>query len=134
MNAQRGFSLITAIFLIVVLAALGAFMVTLSSTQQFTTVLSQRGASAYHAARSGIEWGAYRALEDGACAPSTTFALGGGALAGFSVTVTCAASTHTEVPGGAYNVYTLESAAQLGTFGNADFVSRRMRVVVADAP
>jgi len=54
---QRGFSVIAAIFLLVVLAALGAFMLTFSTVQQTTGTQDLQGARGYQAARSGVEWG-----------------------------------------------------------------------------
>jgi len=52
---QSGFLLVTAIFLLVVLAALGAFILTISGTQQTSSALDVQGARAYQAARAGIE-------------------------------------------------------------------------------
>jgi len=54
---QRGFAAIAAIFLIVVLAALGGFMLTFSNTQQLTAAQDLQGTRAYWAARAGLEWG-----------------------------------------------------------------------------
>lgn len=59
MNPRRhqvGFAAIAAIFLVVVLAALGAFMVTFSNTQQLTSAQDLQGTRAYWAARAGLEW------------------------------------------------------------------------------
>lgn len=130
---QRGFSLLSAIFLIVVIAALGVFMVTLSGTQHFTTLLSLKGAQAYNASRAGLEWGVYQALVVGSCAGSTPLTLTHGGVSGFSVTVTCSSSTHTEA-GDTFNIYAITAFASSGTLGQADYVSRRMRTVVSDAP
>ena len=55
--AQRGFAAIAAIFLVVVLAALGGFMLTFSNTQQLTSAQDVQGSRAYWAARAGLEWG-----------------------------------------------------------------------------
>ena len=55
-NRQSGFLLVTAIFLLVILAALGAFILTISGTQQTSSALDVQGARAYQAARAGIEW------------------------------------------------------------------------------
>ena len=52
-SAQRGFSLISAIFLLVVIAALGTFAVTLSTSQQQSAALDVLGSRAYQAARAG---------------------------------------------------------------------------------
>ncbi len=54
---QNGFAAIAAIFLVVVLAALGGFMVTFSNTQQLTSAQDVQGSRAYWAARAGLEWG-----------------------------------------------------------------------------
>lgn len=62
---QRGFAIVTAIFLLVVLAALGAFIVNVSSTQQIGSALDVQGVRAYHAAKSGIDWGIYQVTRNG---------------------------------------------------------------------
>ena len=63
---QSGFSLVTAIFLLVILASLGAFIVTISGVQQTSSALDVQGSRAYQAARSGIEWGTYQVLQTAA--------------------------------------------------------------------
>ncbi len=57
-QSQRAFVLPAAIFLLVVMAALGAFMVTFSSTQHLTSAQDVQGSRAYWAARAGLEWAA----------------------------------------------------------------------------
>jgi len=102
-----GFSIVAAIFLLVVLAALGAFILNVSSNQQIGSALDVQGARAYQAARAGIEWGVFQvqatpAYNFGhaplpnpntrACPASpTSFALPVSAvtLSGFTVTVIC---------------------------------------------
>lgn len=94
---QRGFSLITAIFLLVFLSALGAFMVTFTGLQQTTIQTDVLGVRAYYAARAGIDWALYRALDPDiepiqanfATCPADTLTGLGGSLAPFTVTVTC---------------------------------------------
>lgn len=56
----RGFTIVSAIFILVVLAALGAFIVTISTNQQIGSALDVQGVRAYQAARAGIEWGLYK--------------------------------------------------------------------------
>lgn len=80
---QRGMSLVTAIFILVVLAAIGGYMVLVAGVQSRTTVMALQGARAYHAARSGLEWGINRDLNSGVCV-SDSFQLDG-----YTVTVTC---------------------------------------------
>lgn len=102
---QGGFSIVTAVFLIVVLALLGAFIVSVTGLQQSSLQLDVQGVRAYQAARAGIEWGAYQVLDPNntipaaglASCPGTTNLTGlGGSLSPFTVTVTCAQTDATE--------------------------------------
>lgn len=109
---QRGFSTITAIFLLVILAALGAFMVTFTGLQQTTVQADVLGVRAYYAARAGVEWGLHQALDPentiappppwppsplpfAACPAGMLTGLGG-SLSPFAVTVTCTSTDATE--------------------------------------
>lgn len=86
-----GVGLVTAIFLLVVLAGLGVALVSVFSNQQASSALDEQGARAYQAARAGVEWGLYQQLQRNNCPATSTFALpAGSTLSGFSVTVTCA--------------------------------------------
>ena len=131
---QRGFSLISAIFLLVVIAALGTFAVTLSTTQQQSAALDVMSARAYQAARAGIEWGAYQALRNGACVdtvlPAGTFP---GTLSGFVVMITCPSAIHDDTAGTGtpprVTSWIITSTATQGA--GADLVSRQMRVTIA---
>jgi MSHA biogenesis protein MshP len=74
--AQHGFAAIAAIFLVLVLAAFGAFMVSFSNTQHLNTARDVQGSRAYWAARAGLEWGVAGVFATSACAaPSTTMAI-----------------------------------------------------------
>jgi MSHA biogenesis protein MshP len=103
---ERGFSIITAVFLLVVLAMLGAFMLSVTGIQQSSSVLDVQGARAYQAARAGVEWGAWQVLDPNnaigtpalptcPASPTNLSALGG-SLSPFAVTVTCTATSTTE--------------------------------------
>ncbi len=141
----RGFSIVSAIFLLVVLSLLGALMLTFSTVQHTTAAQDVQGSRAYQAARAGIEWGLYQLLQTGTQAapgcdpnpaltprfvPNTATALGG-TLAGFSVTVTCVAAAngpYTEA-NIATNIYTITSTATIGTGpGDPAYVERRLQV------
>jgi MSHA biogenesis protein MshP len=131
--AQRGFTIVTAIFLLVVLAGLGAFIVAVSTLSSTATGLDVQGARAYQAARVGMEWGLYRQLRDGSCVASSTFAFPDAAsLQGLTVTVAC--TSHPDANGGP-TVREIEATACNrpapdcpGTVG-ANYVERRVRVV-----
>ena len=57
MNRQAGFSLPLAIYIITVLAVIGAVMVTLSQTGQQSTALEIQSIRAFYAAESGTQIG-----------------------------------------------------------------------------
>ena len=133
-HRHGGFTLVTTIFFIVVLAALGLFMATISSTQRATSTFAIVGPRAWFAARSGMEWGAATALAGGTCFPSpTTFALNGGTTTGYSVALTCSETTVTEGPA-TYNVYNLQVVAFRGVPNGEDYFSRTLNASVTDAP
>lgn len=89
---QAGVGLVTAIFLLVVLAGLGVASVTLFTSQQASANLDLEGAKAYQAARAGIEWGLYEQLRHGRCAASSSFGFPVASVLGsFRVTVGCTA-------------------------------------------
>jgi len=138
---ERGFSLVTGIFILVILSALGVFMVTLSGINQQSSALDVAGSRAYHAARSGMEWGVYQVTSS----PATTFvnncvaAIPGavsspvalaGTLANFNVSVECAASRASEA-GATVTLYQLTStAATQGAASSVSYVERQVRATV----
>ena len=95
---QRGFTIVTAVFLVVVLALLGAFIVSVTGLQQSSQQLDVQGVRAYQAARAGVEWAAFQVLTPSSSTPPdcptspTNIASLGGSLSPFTVTVTCTAS------------------------------------------
>ncbi len=101
----------TAIFLIVILAALAGFAARLFSVQQQSSGLDVQGSQAYAAAQSGIDWGAHRALIGGSCAGATNLVMPAGTpLAPFTVTVLCVPTTHNEA-GNTVTIYQLTATA-----------------------
>lgn len=135
----RGFSIVSAIFLLVVLSLLGTLMVTFSTVQHVTAAQDVQGSRAYQAARGGIEWGLYQLLQTGTqsnpgCNASAQFVPGtatalGGSLSGFTVTVTCAGFGPYNESGTDTKVYQLTSTATSGSGpGSPDYVERRLQV------
>ncbi len=93
-----GVALVTAIFLLVVLAGLAVAVVSLTTSQQASAIQDEQGARAYQAAKAGLEWALYIQLARGpenknsnmlGCASTHTFPMPAGTLAAFTVTVTC---------------------------------------------
>jgi len=130
-NRQGGISLVPALFLLIVLAALGIAAVRLTAVQQQTVVLAMQSARAFSAARSAAEWTAYQALNNASCT-NATLAFTENGLAGFTAQTTCTSTSHTEGPT-TVTVYVIEVFASAGTYGTPDYVSRRIRSTVTDA-
>ena len=131
LRRQSGISLVPALFLLIVLAALGVVAVRLSAVQNQTVVLAMQSARAFAAARAGVDWSAYQALVNGSCG-TATLALTEAGLNGFSVDTSCAVTTHSEGPR-TVSVYTIEAFAHSGAYGTPDYVSRRIRSTITDA-
>ena len=132
-RSESGFGLISAIFLLVVLSAAASFMVNLGGAQRTTVNLAIQGAHAFQAARSGVEWGIYQLATNGVCFADTNLNLAEGGLNGFTVSVTCASSDHTEATTTA-TVYQIVAIAEQGAYGSQDYARRRLRVTITDAP
>jgi MSHA biogenesis protein MshP len=124
MKTARGFALVPAIFLLVVVAALGLVAIRVGSGQQQAVTMNLLQARALAAANAGIEWGAYNVVGVGAggsCAASTTLSLTEGALNGFTVVVTCSSTTFSIGTG---TSYVITSSATSGTYGTPSYVRR----------
>lgn len=103
---QQGFLIIAAVFLLVVLAGLVAYLTSVSTTSQAASAADLNSARAYQAARTGAEWASYLLLETAGGAgslktdcepgPTTKSLVPGSTLAGFTVSVTCSSTTYTE--------------------------------------
>lgn len=122
-SRHSGFAAIAAIFLLVALAALGAFMVTFSNTQQLTSAQDLQGSRAYWAARAGLEWGIVNsatataaAAADCSAAPTTL------TINAFTVTIRCPRSSY--VDGDNLNVFQIMAVASSGTPGGVGYTER----------
>jgi MSHA biogenesis protein MshP len=135
---QRGFSIVSGIFLLVIMASLGTFMLMFSTVQQTTSAQDLQGSRAYQAARTGIEWGLYQVLRNPpppaaapAC-PAATLSGLGGALAGFDVVVTCTSTDYTEA-GNPVRIYQIKSNGHTAgvAAGTRQYVERELQVTVS---
>lgn len=139
---QKGFSLVSAIFLLIILAALGAYMVTIGSTSRATSTAALQGARAYQAARSGIDWSVFQinppisqanariACDNDIQAATVTLTAPG--LNGFTVNTTCSWTEHSQQGTNNITVYTLGSTATFGgNYGDPDFVQRRITATIS---
>lgn len=120
---ERGFVLPTAIFLLVVMAALGAFMVQLTSASHAASAQDVQGARALQAARLGIEAGIYAVQRNGNCPGATMTSIPG--LNGFTVVWACSSTNFVE-NGTSKTLWQITSTASYGTVASADYVERQL--------
>jgi MSHA biogenesis protein MshP len=105
---QFGFSLVSAVFLLVVLAALGVFMLRFSNVQHMSSARDVEAAKVYRLALAGADYGAFQVLQGGGVCPvSVTLPFPGG----YATTVNCAAAGPYAEPGGAVSVYSVTATA-----------------------
>jgi len=127
MSGMRGFSLISTLFLLVVVSSLAAYMVSLATAQHTASALSAQYSRARYAAASGLEWVAYEIHSNpGACPPvPTSFT-----AEGFSIVLKACARNAVTESGGNYALYDVTVAASRGSFGSPDYVSRSFRATI----
>jgi MSHA biogenesis protein MshP len=128
----EGFSLVSAIFLLVIVSAAAAAMLSMVGVQRRSSTLGILGSRALQGARSGIEWATAKAVANPAVCPVATFNLTQGSLNGFQVTVTCTRTQHDE-NGSAWSTFRLRSDARRGAFGSFDYAFRRVESTVTVA-
>jgi len=143
---SRGFSLITAVFLVVVVASLGALMVTFFAAQQQNSALDLLGSRAYQAANAGMEWGAFQITQSGVVVPPRVFAQNcqantpgsssvqvAGALSPYSVSVSCSATSAVEGTDSVwvYTITAIASGVSGAAPGSADYVERAITASIA---
>ena len=141
---ERGFAIISAIFLLVVLAGLAAYLVNVSTTQSINSAQDVDGSRAYHAARAGTEWGLYQVLDPGnaTVVPPASAAwpnMPGCPLAavlpleGFNVAVTCAVAGNYFEAGNnrRIRVYQIVATASRGVVGSSGYIERQLAVTAS---
>ena len=137
----------SAIFVLVVLAALGAYVVNISASHHVGSALELEGSRARMAARSGMDWGIARAVNAptafgaGNCktgSPSVNLTTGGGgdfpALSGYTITVTCTGTAYTDGASSLYGYTLIATACNRPSAGvcpntvapGANYVERRL--------
>lgn len=121
---QRGFSIVAAVFILVVLAGLGGFIVSTSGGQQLALAQDLTAARARQAARAGVEWATYQVVKvptapgnfTALCDASPLAAPGGPSvlsglpgLTDFRIEITCGAAAYSEADD--YRLYRVTATA-----------------------
>jgi len=126
---QRGVSLVTGIFLMLLMAILSAAMVSVVSTSHLNMAADIGGAQAYQAARAGAEWGLFQ-LDPNAqtVALPPCFADSSPLVPGHGVSVKCSNSDYTE---GSRTIRIYRITSQARTNGvRAPGIEREVQVTV----
>ncbi|MCB1723794.1 MAG: hypothetical protein KDJ39_08880 [Gammaproteobacteria bacterium] len=126
-HQAAGFTLISALFVLVVVSALGVYLSALSTTSHASTALAVRASQAMYAAQSGIEWVVYRLGAGDTCAtlPATPV------LDGFTITVDACNTQMVTEGTDSYPMHDVSVTAGIGSFGDPTYVTRRLSAVVA---
>ncbi|MEW5788418.1 MAG: agglutinin biogenesis protein MshP [Pseudomonadota bacterium] len=132
---SSGFALPAALFLLVVLGGLAAWLMQMGEATLASEALEIEGERAYQAAQAGLESAIYAVTQGGACAQTVTFT---DELSRFTATVTC--TSHSADEGGvAVNLVEIDSVAcnqpASGACPNPDpsaveYAERQIRAVV----
>jgi MSHA biogenesis protein MshP len=133
----RGFALVLALFLIVLLGTIAAYLLTVSNVQVESGVMDEQGSRAYQAARAGLDWGAYQVLRNTACAAGpTTITFPADHLNGFFAEVTCTGFGSESEGSNTVNTYRIESTgcnvSPCGSAPGPAYVERQLQLTVAN--
>jgi len=121
----RGFAIVAAIVILVILAGLAGFIVSLTTSQSLSLAQDVQSARAYQAARAGIEYGLSRWINNTDCA-ATSFSVDG-----FSVAITVDTTYVTDNPSFCGITATATTGGSPGSLG---YIERQLRTVVEGNP
>jgi len=138
---RRGFSLLSSIIIVLVLASLAAYMVRLSGLMQMNTTLSVQSARAHYAAISALAWVKANvqqqagSLCNGSGVNCCTRLLGPQLpIESFTIVVDrCRVQSQNET-GIPYDAFNVTVSASRGRFGQSGFVSKQLRGVFFNPP
>ena len=122
---QSGVSVVTAIFLIVILALMGIGMVSILTTSQQSISQEITSAKAYMAGRSCLQWGMYQAIYDADPwlnnPQVTTFNNAG------LINTKCS-STFNTITADSLTFFNIETTASYGASSDPEYSQRKIRL------
>ena len=97
-SEQQGFSMVMAIFILVVLSLLSTYMTRFIGIQRTTEVDALQVARALQVAKAGLSWAVAQIDAGGNCTniQNVVLTLPAPSLNGFNVTLTCSSQSYTE--------------------------------------
>jgi MSHA biogenesis protein MshP len=131
---QQGFLLPAAIFILVILAGLGAYALNITSVQQSTSTQDVQGSRAYQAARAGVEWASYQVLAPGtanlANCPASPITL---TIDSFTVVVSCTRSADYFEQDSDHTIamYDITSTASFGVVTTPNYIQRQIQLTLS---
>lgn len=134
MRRGLGFALMMAVFMIVILAAIAVYLLTVSTGQLEAISQDVQGVKAYHAARAGLDWGAFNVLRNNTCAGKTLDLAND--LAGYRAVVTCNAVGFESEGPASVEVYRIQSTGCNQTIDCPDatpgpsYVERQLQLTI----
>ena len=123
---QHGVSLVVTLFVLVVLATLGGYVARITTLQHAGTALTMQSTRAWYLAVSGVDWLVDRVDSSGCPSVPTTFNSDG-----FEIRISRCDSQPVTEGALSYTLYNVTVSASYGSFGDADFVSRRVNASFA---
>jgi len=128
MKQQAGFSIVMAIFILVVLSLLSSYMVKMSGVQVATATFSIQGARAYQSAKAGVGWAVARISAGGGCTEiSNASPLSFAGINGFLVSLSCNSQVFSEADE-TLEVYKITALSEYGAYNSANYISRKVEV------
>ena len=122
---QKGASIVTAIFLVVVLALLAIGMVSVLTTSQQSISQELTSAKAYMASRSCLEWGMYQAVYDADPWLNNPHTINFNAS---GLIKTSCAATIVNITADGLSFFTLDSLGRYGNIVDAEYSQRNLQL------
>jgi type II secretory pathway pseudopilin PulG len=125
---NQGFTLLGSIFILVVLALAGTYLVRLAGMQYQSNNYDILTMRAKHAAQSAIALSKMQWQTDPQHCPEKTlqFDANMGALAGFKVVISCQQVIHYPQLNATFHAVHLQAVATKGSFGEKDYVAKSL--------
>lgn len=138
-RSQLGFLLPAAIFLLVILAGLGAYAVNINSVQQQSSVQDIQSARVYHRARGLLEYATYQVLNNTSstnlpsCPILTNLSISNlDSLLTSSNNIACTSQDY-DIDGGdsIIRVYKIQSSVNSGTLNTENYIERQIDLTIS---
>ena len=124
----KGFSLVAAIFILVVFSLVGTYALDLSTRMATASELSVDGIRAVFASKSALEWATYQIVTNPAsCFSPTTFNFTQQGLNHFNTQVSCTSASYTE-GGSTFNIFGLTAVSSRGVTTDYDYITRTLAI------